>query len=133
MAKKKPVRIIVRRGASRRFDSLKSNTADLPVVISWDRRTEDRRESRQPASVERRSGDRRKTPPFTWDAADFVVVGDAEEPDATAAPQVTRLDSTATSTAGDRTQKRRPKNVESNRNSSADAKLRKRSDGRVSG
>ena len=106
MAKKKPLRIIVRRGASRRFDSLKSNTADLPVVVSWDRRTEDRRASRQPASVERRSGDRRKTPPFTWDAADFIVVGDAQEPDAPAAPQVKKSDSTAKSTAAGRTEKR---------------------------
>lgn len=128
VAKTKPVSIIVRRGASRRFDSLKRNTADLPVVISWDRRTGDRRESPQAAPVERRSGDRRKTPPFTWEAADFVVVGEAEEPDATAAPPVTKLDSTATNTAGDRTQKRRPKNVDSNGNTSADAKLRKRSE-----
>ena len=128
MAKTKPVSIIVRRGASRRFDSLKRNTADLPVVISWDRRTEDRRESRQPASVERRSGDRRKPPPFTWEAADFVVVGDAQEPDATAAPPVTSLDSAASSTADDLTQKQRPKNVDSNGNTSADAKLRKRSE-----
>ena len=109
VAKKKPVRIIVRRGASRRFDSLRRNTADLPVEVSWDRRTEDRRESRQSAPVERRSSDRRKTPPFTWDAADFVVVADTQEPDATAAPRITRLDSTATSTAGDRNQKLAPR------------------------
>ena len=126
VAKKKPVRIIVRRGASRRFESLKSKTADLPVVVSWDRRSEDRRESGQPASVERRSGDRRKPPPFTWDAADFVVVDDAQEPEATAVPPVTQLDSPAKSTEGDRAQKRRPKKVDSSRIKSSDAKLRQR-------
>jgi hypothetical protein len=84
----------------------------LPVEISWDRRTEDRRESRQSPPVERRSSDRRKTPPFTWDVADFVVVEADQEPDATDAPRVTRVDSTATSTAGDRDQKRRPTNVD---------------------
>jgi hypothetical protein len=127
VAKKKPVGIIVRRGASRRFESLRRKTADLPVVVSWDRRTEDRRESRQSAPVERRSGDRRKIPPFTWEAADFVVVDAPQEPDATAAPQVTELDSTATSTAGDRNQKRRPKNVDSTGNTSVDDKFHKRS------
>lgn len=108
VAKKKAVEIIVRRGASRRFDSLVRKTADLPVVVSWDRRTEDRRASRESAPVERRSSDRRKAPPFTWDAADFVVVEAEQEPDTTAAPQVKRLDSTATSKAGDRNRKRRP-------------------------
>jgi hypothetical protein len=112
VAKKKPVGIIVRRGASRRFDSLLRKTADLPVVVSWDRRTEDRRAVRESAPVERRSGDRRKAPPFTWDVADFVVVDAAQEPDAAAAPRVTKSDSKATSTAAKRKQKRRPKNGE---------------------
>jgi hypothetical protein len=96
-------------------------------VISWDRRTEDRRESRQSPPVERRSGDRRKTPPFTWDAADFVVVP-AQETEATAAPPVTRLDSTATSTAGDRNQQRRPTNVDSYGHASVDDTFHKRSE-----
>ncbi|HUQ87483.1 MAG TPA: hypothetical protein VM096_08000 [Vicinamibacterales bacterium] len=126
MAKKKPVGIFVRRGAARRFDSLTRNTADLPVVVSWDRRTEDRRESRQSTSVERRSGDRRKTPPFTWDAADFVVVGDVPEPGATADPPAPELDSTLKGTARDGDHKGRAKNVESTSNASADAKVRKR-------
>lgn len=109
MAKKQPVSIIVRRGATRRFDSLKSNTAHMDVEVTWDRRSEDRRGTRQPASVERRSGDRRKTPPFTWEAADFVVVVDAQEPDATDAPRVKELAGTANSTAGHPAQKRRAK------------------------
>jgi hypothetical protein len=88
VARKKPVGLIVRRGASRRFDALSRKTADLPVVVSWDRRKEDRRASPESIPVERRSSDRRKTPPFTWDAADFVVVDAAREPDATAAPPI---------------------------------------------
>jgi hypothetical protein len=44
------------------------------VEITWDRRLDDRRGGDASAPVERRSGDRRKAPPFTWEAADFVVV-----------------------------------------------------------
>jgi len=88
MAQKKPVGIVVRRGALRRFDALTRKTADLPVVLSWDRRTTDRRTSREPAPVELRSGDRRKTPPFTWEVADFVVVDTPEEQDTTITPPV---------------------------------------------
>jgi len=104
VAKKKPIRIIVRRGASRRFDALARKTADLPVVVSWDRRTEDRRASPESVPVERRSSDRRKTPPFTWDAADFVVVDAAPEPDTTATPPTTRLKGGAASKASNRSQ-----------------------------
>ena len=81
MAKKKPIGIVVRRGALRRFDALTRKTAELPVVVSWDRRTQARRSSSEPAAVERRSDDRRKAPPFTWDAADFVVVDTNPEED----------------------------------------------------
>jgi hypothetical protein len=71
------VALIVRRGALRRFDTLKKKTADLPVTVSWDRRQHERRIS--PAEVERdhRRTERRAQPSFTWDLADFVVV----EPD----------------------------------------------------
>ena len=79
MAKQKPVGIVVRRGALRRFDALTRKTAELPVEVSWDRRTECRRESSETAPVERRSGDRRKRPPFTWEVADFVVVDSAPD------------------------------------------------------
>ena len=81
MAKKKPLGIVVRRGALRRFDTLTRKTAELPVVVSWDRRTQNRRSSSEPAAVERRSDDRRKAPPFTWDSADFVVVETTPEED----------------------------------------------------
>jgi hypothetical protein len=90
MAKKKPVGIIVRRGALRRFDALTRKTAELPVVVSWDRRTEDRRASSEPASQERREGDRRQAPPFTWEAADFVVNASAGDNETTAPPAPAR-------------------------------------------
>mgnify|MGYP003352098092 CR=1 FL=1 len=37
------LQIVVRRGSDRRFASLKEQTSDLPVVVTWDRRTADRR------------------------------------------------------------------------------------------
>ena len=79
MARKKPIGLIVRRGASHRFDALARKTADLPVEVSWDRRTENRRASPESVPVERRSSDRRKAPPFTWETADFVVVDAAHD------------------------------------------------------
>src|SRR5262249_34437032 len=76
--RKPPVtKILVRRGAQRRFEALKDQTAELPVVISWDRRRADRRIKQNPAMQvprDRRGADRRQTPPFTWELADFVVV-----------------------------------------------------------
>jgi len=70
------IEIVVRRGAMRRFDALKTRTSDLPVVVTWDRRIDDRREAGEPAEAKRdpRQEDRRRKPPFTWDLADFVVV-----------------------------------------------------------
>lgn len=68
--------IRVRRGALRRFDQLTKKGAGLPVEIKWDRRTSERRRSEDAPSAERRAADRRQPPPFTWDAADFVVEGD---------------------------------------------------------
>ena len=68
------VEIVVRRGALRRFDALKTRTAELPVVLTWDRRVNDRREDAARPGKERRYAERRRTPPFTWDLADFVVV-----------------------------------------------------------
>jgi len=79
MPKKKPIAIVVRRGALRRFDALTRKTAELPVDVTWDRRVDERRATGETASVERRSGDRRREQPFTWQVADFVVV-DGREP-----------------------------------------------------
>jgi hypothetical protein len=68
------VGIVVRRGARRRFDALKEKTADLPAVVTWDRRQMDRRASAQPAEIDQRKTERRREPPFTWEVADFVVL-----------------------------------------------------------
>lgn len=73
----KKMMIRVRRGALRRFDQLKTKSVGLPVEIEWDRRLSDRREEPAAASAERRTSERRQRPPFTWDTADFVVVGDS--------------------------------------------------------
>jgi len=74
--KQEAIEIVVRRGAIRRFDALKTRTSELPVVVTWDRRTDERRGNA--ASTDRnrnrRETERRRTPPFTWDLADFVVV-----------------------------------------------------------
>jgi hypothetical protein len=74
--KKGAVEIVVRRGAMRRFDALKTRTTELPVVLTWDRRTDQRRDTDASAAVkrDRRQNERRRQPPFTWDLADFVVV-----------------------------------------------------------
>jgi hypothetical protein len=69
-----PTEIVVRRGALRRFDALKRKTADLPVIISWDRRLGERRSATDTAGDDRRKADRRQKPPFTWELAEFVVV-----------------------------------------------------------
>lgn len=73
---KKGVEIIVKRGAMRRFHTLKRDTAEMPVTILWDRRTSERRgvDGKARTAAERRGVERRKKPAFTWDLADFVVV-----------------------------------------------------------
>jgi hypothetical protein len=81
-----PLRIFVRVGALKRFHTLTRDTAELPVVVSWDRRKGERRGGPAPAGSERRVTDRRGAPPFTWQVADFVVV---EDPASPAAPTAT--------------------------------------------
>jgi hypothetical protein len=66
--------MIVRRGATRRFEELKKKTAHLQVEVEWDRRDQERRQDPCLSDSERRARDRRGPPPFTWDTADFVVV-----------------------------------------------------------
>lgn len=70
-----PVELIVRRGALRRFDKLKQATAELPVKLTWDRRVNDGRGTVKPGQRDPGYADRRGAPPYTWDAADFLVVG----------------------------------------------------------
>jgi hypothetical protein len=66
------VEVFVRRGALRRFDAFKRKTTELPVRVSWDRRV-------HTGEAPEDQPDRRQAPPFTWDAADFVVVERAPE------------------------------------------------------
>jgi hypothetical protein len=88
---KKPetIEIVVRRGAMRRFDALKTRTSELPVVVTWDRRTNDRRDDDKTAagSQSARHAERRRKPPFTWDLADFVVVEPVKPRKKAAAPR----------------------------------------------
>jgi hypothetical protein len=65
--------VIVRRGATERFDLLNTRLAGEPVQISWDRRIADRRQRKQRVRLERRHGDRRGSPPLTWPAGGFVI------------------------------------------------------------
>ena len=78
------MRIFVKQGAIRRYDRLKRDSTALPVEIEWDRRSGERRSPTEAEGAEdvgliARKGDRRKTPPFTWDLADFVVVEGNDE------------------------------------------------------
>ena len=74
------VRMFVRIGALKRFHFLKQKTADLPVSVEWDRRRTDRRSDNEPGSANVRKAERRGSPPFTWDTADFVVVEESPVP-----------------------------------------------------
>jgi hypothetical protein len=66
--------MIVRRGALKRYADLKKKTAHLQVEVMWDQRDNERRLDPCLSDSERRRKERRGPPPFTWDAADFVVV-----------------------------------------------------------
>lgn len=65
--------MIVRRGATPRFEALKRKTKHLNVEVEWDRR-EDAIDPARQTERDRLLIERRRTPPFTWDLADFVVV-----------------------------------------------------------
>jgi len=80
-----PITLVVRRGALRRFNKLQKETADLPVVVQWDRRRADR----DPAdpSPEAPAEERRAQPSFTWELADFVLVPGRSGEDADAAQE----------------------------------------------
>ena len=76
-----PIKMVVRRGALKRFENLKKKTAHLQVEVVWDQRDDDRRHERTLTPGERRIRERRRKPPFTWDLADFVVATPANGPD----------------------------------------------------
>ena len=63
---------------------MKQESEGLPVKVEWDRRQRERRAEAapQPEPTEHRRSERRREPPFTWRAAEFVVVNepDAAEP-----------------------------------------------------
>ena len=80
--------IRVKRGALRRFDQLKTKSEGLPVEVKWDRRTTDRRAESSGDQADRRKKERRQAPPFTWDAAEFVIVGDqSQRPETDSEPE----------------------------------------------
>ncbi len=64
---------VVRRGSTRRFARLQKYTAELPLEVVWDSRHDDRRTKPGPVKIESRRAQRRHDPPFTWEAADFLV------------------------------------------------------------
>jgi hypothetical protein len=68
-----PIVLVVRRGADRRFEALKNQSAKLDVKVVWDRRQEARRRRNETSTLDRRRGDRRKPLSTTWDLADFCV------------------------------------------------------------
>ena len=80
------LQIVVRKGALRRFALLNEKRGELPVAVLWDRRAGDRRTESARTAGERRRAERRQEPPFTWTAAEFVVV---EETDPRGADQET--------------------------------------------
>jgi hypothetical protein len=73
-------RVYVKRGAgARRFEQLERESADLPVVVQWDRRLADRRQPTEAPGAELvgltpRTGERRKAPSSGSEQADFIVV-----------------------------------------------------------
>jgi hypothetical protein len=71
------LRIIVKRGALRRFHRLKQQTVDLPVSVEWDRRTA---QPDDPGTARpcRPTEERRGPLPFTWQVAEFVAVNDTD-------------------------------------------------------
>jgi hypothetical protein len=74
------VKIFVKTGSLWRFNRLKRDSRDLPVRVEWDRRSTARRsDAVSAATPERRGPDRRGAAPFTWTAADFVVVEDGQD------------------------------------------------------
>lgn len=80
MSNETRILLIVRRGATERFEFLNTRLSGEPVRISWDRRIADRRQTKQRMRVERRQGDRRGPPPLTWPSGGFVITRQPVEP-----------------------------------------------------
>jgi hypothetical protein len=73
--------MVVQRGDQDRFRFLRSTFGDRPVEVMWDRRLSDRRSSREASAVDRRAGDRRHTPPSSWNNLGFLVARSARARD----------------------------------------------------
>ena len=68
--------VIVRAGAIDRFWALATAFRQNPdTLICCDRRQTARRRMRVRTARDRRRGERRKPPPASWDALDFILVG----------------------------------------------------------
>jgi hypothetical protein len=65
--------MVVHRGEHDRFRVLTSTFRDRPVEVMWDRRMADRRRAADGVSVDRRSSDRRQSPPSSWNNLGFLV------------------------------------------------------------
>jgi hypothetical protein len=68
--------IIVRRGCQERFEQLSQVFLGEEVTVLWDRRAGDRRNHEGDVSLDRRVRDRRRPPPRSWTALDFIVSPD---------------------------------------------------------
>lgn len=73
------LRIFVKRGALWRFNRLRRDAQKLPISVEWDRRKENRRAAEAPVEADQRREDRRRSAPFTWDTAEFVVVEERDD------------------------------------------------------
>jgi hypothetical protein len=65
--------MVVQRGDQDRFRFLSSTFRDRPVEVMWDRRVGDRRKAADASPVDRRSSDRRNSPPTSWNNLGFLV------------------------------------------------------------
>jgi hypothetical protein len=68
--------IIVRRGCRERFEQLRQVFSEEDVTVLWDRREGDRRRRQTAVALDRRVRDRRRPPPRSWTALDFIVIPD---------------------------------------------------------
>src|SRR5262245_22638568 len=69
-----PYVAIVRRGHGELFVALDTCVADPGVDVVWDRRLAERRRRAQTVFCERRTQDRRSSPPFSWKWPGVVIV-----------------------------------------------------------
>jgi len=69
-----PYVAIVRRGHGELFAALDSCAADPGVDVVWDRRLAERRRRAETVFCERRTQDRRRSPPFSWKWPGVVIV-----------------------------------------------------------